>query len=360
MYHSLDKVTSHFLHFFPAALTVSARPAHATLSSSHVMQAQRGASSRLLPWRCHRAPGAAPAAVLPSPSRRLPLSVQWAVRWYPPAALQERLDSSPADAEAWGRSDVWSLVLVPMLAYLVWAVYYYVTVFVISSKKIQERGYETLFLYVTRSRRSLFARAVLRFPRPLQPAAYMVRGTCRAAPRRSQGVGVQPRPSGRTPLAALLALSPPTGATPLQAVHQLLTFLTLLLAMIWWRSKLASAAFLLAIFTASAWSGARCSHADRPGRRRPRTQCRCRRPAPGALPGPNVRHPMRRMVQEPVSTSMCLRGATSQVWGLSRTGSPVAAPRRTPRWRARPALSATDHGDLQRRAHTAGRTLPAL
>lgn len=158
MYHSLDKVTSHFLHFFPAALT-------------------------------------------------------WAVRWYPPAALQERLDSLPADADAWERSDVWSLVLVPMLAYLVWAVYYYVTVFVISSKKIQDRGYETLFLYVTRSRRSLFARAVLRFPRPLQPAAYM-------------------------------------------AVHQLLTFLTLLLAMIWWRSKLASAAFLIAIFTASAWSGA--------------------------------------------------------------------------------------------------------
>lgn len=42
-------------------------------------------------------------------------------------------------------------------------------VFVISSKKIQQRGYDTLFKYSTASRRSLFGAIVLRFPTGLQP-----------------------------------------------------------------------------------------------------------------------------------------------------------------------------------------------
>jgi hypothetical protein len=41
-------------------------------------------------------------------------------------------------------------------------------VFVISSKKIQQRGYDTLFKHTTRSRNSLFGAIVLRFPQKLQ------------------------------------------------------------------------------------------------------------------------------------------------------------------------------------------------
>lgn len=41
-------------------------------------------------------------------------------------------------------------------------------IFVISRQRIQQRGYDTLFKYATKSRRSLFGAVVLRFPPSLQ------------------------------------------------------------------------------------------------------------------------------------------------------------------------------------------------
>lgn len=41
-------------------------------------------------------------------------------------------------------------------------------VFVVSSTKIQERGYETLYQFATANDRSLFGRVVLRAPKRLQ------------------------------------------------------------------------------------------------------------------------------------------------------------------------------------------------
>ena len=41
-------------------------------------------------------------------------------------------------------------------------------VFVVSTRKIQERGYETLYQFATASDRSLFGRVVLRCPKQLQ------------------------------------------------------------------------------------------------------------------------------------------------------------------------------------------------
>lgn len=46
-------------------------------------------------------------------------------------------------------------------------------VFVVSSSKIQQRGYETLFQYSTSSRKSLFGAVVLRAPKHLRPLVYM-------------------------------------------------------------------------------------------------------------------------------------------------------------------------------------------
>ena len=40
--------------------------------------------------------------------------------------------------------------LVPLLLYIFWATLYYFKVFVFSSKKIQERNYETMFVYYLR------------------------------------------------------------------------------------------------------------------------------------------------------------------------------------------------------------------
>ena len=41
-------------------------------------------------------------------------------------------------------------------------------IFVISSKKIQQRGYETLFAFTTANERSVFARIVLAAPKRYQ------------------------------------------------------------------------------------------------------------------------------------------------------------------------------------------------
>ena len=41
-------------------------------------------------------------------------------------------------------------------------------IFVISSRKIQQRGYETLFAFTTANERSLFARIVLAAPKKFQ------------------------------------------------------------------------------------------------------------------------------------------------------------------------------------------------
>jgi len=41
-------------------------------------------------------------------------------------------------------------------------------IFVISSKKIQQRGYETLFAFTTANERSVFARIVLAAPKKYQ------------------------------------------------------------------------------------------------------------------------------------------------------------------------------------------------
>lgn len=90
VYHSLDKLTSFFLHWFPAC-------------------------------------------------------VSWATRWYPSAELRAKIDASPELREAWERADLFELMALPLVPYFLWAAAYYVKIFVISSKRIDERGYTTLF-----------------------------------------------------------------------------------------------------------------------------------------------------------------------------------------------------------------------
>ena len=87
VYHSLDKMTSHFMHWFPAI-------------------------------------------------------VSWATRWHPPPPLAAALAASPALRQRWESSGPWELVVLPIFPYLLWAVCYYVKIFVISSDRIRERGCE--------------------------------------------------------------------------------------------------------------------------------------------------------------------------------------------------------------------------
>ena len=157
VYHSLDKVTSLFLHFFPAC-------------------------------------------------------VAWAHRFFPPEALEASIAEDPARKARWETATLWELCFLPMGPYLIWAVLYGLKIFVISSKKIQARQYETLFNYVT-TRRGFFAAVVLRFPQKMQPLAYL-------------------------------------------GLHMALTQAVMGLNTIWWGNKTAALGFIVAAFTLAAWHGA--------------------------------------------------------------------------------------------------------
>lgn len=58
-------------------------------------------------------------------------------------------------------------------SYALWAVAYYAKIFVISSERIQARGYETLFKYITRNPRSLPGRVSRSLPGWLAPLVFM-------------------------------------------------------------------------------------------------------------------------------------------------------------------------------------------
>ncbi|KAK2077924.1 hypothetical protein QBZ16_003792 [Prototheca wickerhamii] len=158
VYHSLDKMTSHFLHWTPAC-------------------------------------------------------VSYAARWHPPPQLRDHLASSSAARLEWESGGFWDFFLLPLLPYLLWALLYYLKVFVISSGRIEQRGYVTLFKFATASRKSLFGSVVLRFPPRFQPLVYM-------------------------------------------SMHVALGAATLLFTALWWKYKIACEIFLVAQFGASAWSGA--------------------------------------------------------------------------------------------------------
>lgn len=162
VYHSLDKVTSLFLHFFPAC-------------------------------------------------------VAWAHRFHPPKILQssflrDSTDEGVARKLQWETASSWELCVLPMGPYLIWAILYFMKIFVISPKKIKSRQYETLYNYVT-SRKGLFSVVVLRFPRKLQPLAY-------------------------------------------QIMHMALTFAVMGLNTIWWSNRTAALTFIVAAFVIAAWHGA--------------------------------------------------------------------------------------------------------
>ncbi|PSC73684.1 membrane transporter [Micractinium conductrix] len=158
VFHSLDKMTSHFMHLYPAC-------------------------------------------------------VCWTLRWHTAGPLADSLKEDPAAAASWAAGGFKALVLFPVAPYLLWSVLYYLKIFVISSRKIEAKNYETLFKYSTQSRGSLFGAVVLRAPQRLQPLVYML-------------------------------------------LHLALTLGTLLLNQLWWASYAANTAFLAFIFAASSWSGA--------------------------------------------------------------------------------------------------------
>ena len=104
-----------------------------------------------------------------------PPLVAWSQRWHPPDPHHWKhgaIDIAAADC-ANRPASVRELILIPWLPYALWAVFYYFKIFVISSRRIQERGYHTLFKYMTRKPKSFYGKLARTFPRWLSAVLFM-------------------------------------------------------------------------------------------------------------------------------------------------------------------------------------------
>ena len=141
-----------------------------------------------------------------------PPLVAWAQRWHPPDAAHWKGDTAGAAACAARTASVRELILIPWLPYALWAVGYYLKIFVISSRKIQDKGYHTLFRYMTRKPQTFFGRLARALPRWASPLIFM-------------------------------------------AWHVLFCAVTFVLTWTMWQSYAANTAFLVTMMFMSAWNG---------------------------------------------------------------------------------------------------------
>eukprot|EP00879_Flechtneria_rotunda_P015404 GHRR01016106.1.p1 GENE.GHRR01016106.1~~GHRR01016106.1.p1 ORF type:complete len:374 (+),score=84.39 GHRR01016106.1:50-1171(+) len=124
VYHDLDKVTSVFLHLAPACVT-------------------------------------------------------WTLHWHPDAdRFGPRPDASEQDKQAWQHASFLQLVVLPLLPYVIWATAYYLKIFVVSAERIRQRGYITLFTYVTTTTKGVYAAIAKRVPLKYRPQVYLFLHMC--------------------------------------------------------------------------------------------------------------------------------------------------------------------------------------
>ncbi len=77
-----------------------------------------------------------------------PALLLWCIRWYPSLAGTERPFVVCHDYPTCN-STMYETVYFPLMGWSIWAVLYYLKVFIISASKIETRGYDTLFKYLT-------------------------------------------------------------------------------------------------------------------------------------------------------------------------------------------------------------------
>lgn len=99
-----------------------------------------------------------------------PMVVSWTLRWYPDC---NRHGTCEDNEKKWEKASSLELILYPLPLYLCWATMYYLKIFVFSEKRIQQRGYATLFKYMTSNKKTAFAKFMLRFPRHYQPIVFL-------------------------------------------------------------------------------------------------------------------------------------------------------------------------------------------
>lgn len=96
-----------------------------------------------------------------------PMLCTYIIRWHTPARFDGAVQPLPEGAVA----GLAALLTEAMAFYLAWVLFYYTYIFMVASKRIKSRGYDTLFRFVMDKTP---AGALLRvFPEALQPMAYM-------------------------------------------------------------------------------------------------------------------------------------------------------------------------------------------
>ncbi|EFN52360.1 hypothetical protein CHLNCDRAFT_138776 [Chlorella variabilis] len=98
----------------------------------------------------------------------------WCMRWHPQASWTAGM--TPAELAAFNSASWVQMAIVPAALNVVWVAIYYLLIFVIVNKRIQERGYQNMFTAMVMrptARKSPLAKLVLSVPQAIQPLAYL-------------------------------------------------------------------------------------------------------------------------------------------------------------------------------------------
>lgn len=142
-----------------------------------------------------------------------PMLVSWTLRWYPDCEFMTCGELNKFDAPMF-EAKLSELLIWPMAPYIAWAIFYYLKLFVVSSNKIRDRGYQTLYTYMLEEANfTLLKRIVYKFGPRWRPLVYM-------------------------------------------CIHLLLVLFSLSACILWWNSFLAHSTWLAVATLSSAWNGA--------------------------------------------------------------------------------------------------------
>ena len=230
VFHDLDKMTSLFIHLWPAALAWQARwhqaPAVApTLAASAAERKLASAFS----WGSFGLDAAAEGAGIGSSSSSssnpasisclggyclVPASSSAAIA---AKAVAAAAATTPPLPQGWNEATFSQLLFGAYTFYFVWAVPYALYMFVFAKDRIRERQYQTLYTYQTQNPRSPMSRTIAKFPAKFSGIVYM-------------------------------------------GVHLLATTIALSTTGLWWHSYAAHSLALVGFVGLSAWNGAGYLH----------------------------------------------------------------------------------------------------
>lgn len=143
-----------------------------------------------------------------------PALVAWLMRWRTDRIVPGFRDLGQQQQKAFTSAGFYELTILPMGVWLIWAACYYVLVFVLAGKKVQERSYATMFALQTKNPNSSVSKLIFRFKNKHQQYLMYL------------------------------------------AIHGLSCFVGMVLNNFWFHSCLLHTAFVLTVLCVSMWNGA--------------------------------------------------------------------------------------------------------